>query len=97
MNPDTLKWFQTISINLGVAGVLFFLLFVGYIPSPLVVKLDAHMISTNELARAVHQLERSLSELDRTVKVLCGLTANANKFDSTACYIPPAPARHLTP
>lgn len=84
MNPDTLKWFQWISVNLGVAGVLFFLLFVGYVPSPLVGKLDAHIAQTQDLTQEVH-------ELTRTVKVLCALTANANKFDSSACFFPPRP------
>lgn len=82
MNDDKFRWFQWVSINLGVAGVLFFLLFVGYIPSPIVGKIDAHAASTDELIRTVH-------ELNRTIKVLCALTANAQKVDPSICYSPP--------
>ena len=87
MDDDKLKWFQWVSINLGVAGVLFFLLFVGYIPSPIVGKLDAHAASTEELIHTVR-------ELNRTIKVLCALTANAQHVDATVCYAPP---RSLVP
>lgn len=85
---DTYKWFQVISLNLGVAGSLFFLLFVGYIPSPVVSKLDAHVADTNTMTMT---LLHEVQELNRTVKVLCALTANHNKFDPATCFYPPRP------
>lgn len=82
INPEILKWFQWISVNLGVAGVLFFLLYVGLVPSPLAGKIDAHIATPDRLIQNV-------DELTRTLKVLCAISANVNKVDATGRYYPP--------
>lgn len=60
--------------QLGISGVLFFALYVGWVPSPILAKLEAQ--------------ENSSMELVEVVKRQCGILARMAKESDVQCYLP---------
>jgi hypothetical protein len=84
MNPSLLDLFKVVSASLGVSGALFFFLFVGWVPSPITERLDAHDASTAETVRIL--------------KVQCAILAKLADAGDAQCYFPPrSPMTSLLP
>jgi hypothetical protein len=84
MNASALEFFKIVSASLGVSGALFFFLFVGWVPSPITERLDAHDASTAETVRIQ--------------KVQCAILAKLANASDAQCYFPPrSPMTSLLP
>lgn len=85
MTPS--DWIKLLGANMGVVGSLFFLLYIGVIPSPILTRIEAHDVSTHI----------AMGEQVKVVKLQCAILAHMAKLPVQNCYYPPeGPPRYRT-